>query len=117
MVDPRDNNVGGCPSPRMGVPVRRSVSLVVYGVVYPAVVVATAWVLAGDVRRFNDYALLAGMLSVAGTLFLVAVRGGTRPFTHDWAGSAPDEPLPPPLRSLVFLVMTAVVAFAAVAVV
>jgi len=50
-------------------------------------------------------------------LFLVAVRGGTRPFTHDWAGSAPDEPLPPPLRSLVFLVMTAVVAFAAVAVV
>lgn len=94
---------------------RRSISILVYGVLYPAIVLATAWVFAPDAATFNNYALLVGALSVAGILFLLAIRGGTRPFTHDWRDASPDEPLPPPLRSLVFLGMTAAAGFGAVA--
>lgn len=96
---------------------RRTISIVVYAGLYPGIVLATAWVFAGDRTTFNEYALLLAALSVAGILFLLAVRGGTRPFTHDWRDSSPEHALPPPLRSLVFLVMTGVAAVAAVALV
>lgn len=101
----------------MDVPRPRFVDLLVYGVAYPAVVLGAAWGLASSPRTFNDYALLVGVVSVAGALFLLAIRGGTRPYTHDWSASTPSDRLPAPLRSLVFLVMMTVYAVLAIAVV
>lgn len=87
---------------------RRTRDLLLYGGLYPLVVLVTAWFAGGSPAETGNLLILVAAVGFVGLLVVFSFVGGPGEVRSDWAETAPDEPAPSAVRQSAFLGMTTI---------
>jgi hypothetical protein len=88
---------------------RRIRDLVLYGGLYPFIVLVTAWFAGGDGAETGNLLILMAAVGFVGLLVVFSFVGGPGEVRSDWDETGADEPAPSAVRQAVFLGVTTLV--------
>lgn len=88
---------------------RRTRDLLLYGGLYPLLVLLTAWLAGGDAAETGNLLILMSAVGFIGLLVVFSFVGGPGEVRSDWAETGPEEAAPSGVRQSVFLGVTTIV--------
>lgn len=88
---------------------RRTRDLLLYGGLYPLIVLVTAWFAGGSPAETSQLLILVAAVGFVGLLVVFSFVGGPGEVRADWAETDADEPAPSAVRQSVFLGTTTIV--------